>query len=108
MTLDRHKYITFKREEFEAWLEKANPLKVPIDPLMDAVVIRKQDTFAASAFYSYAAAITGALAMAHEDDGTTMTPERRTELEDIADMFAGLGDECRLIARVGAGKVPTP
>lgn len=82
-----NKYIVFKREEFEEWVEDEIGLLEADPPLPqeieDAVVIRRQDMFAPSAFDAYAKAVAAALLVpsAYANDKTTETLRR------IADYF---------------------
>ena len=86
------KYITFKREEFMQWLGELSGKdlrNLPVPNLLhnaeritveDAVVIRRQDYFAAPALATYASTI--GLATHLTDD-----PKRRAQLIAIADYF---------------------
>jgi hypothetical protein len=101
VTIDRHKYIVFKREDFfqmmgrflpggdvdcavvaEEMIEHADKVS-----LEDAVVIRKQDYFASSALYAYASAV-GTLADI-ADEHTTLPTEEIVRLRDLSEYFAG-------------------
>lgn len=102
-TVDPKKYITFKRDEFQAhvhtvWLSmpERTPLKWP-DEIEDAVVIRTQDVFAGPAFHTYAASIglvARMLAFTH--------PEKAQQQQDIADYFHARAEE----ADEGLRKLP--
>lgn len=89
--LSDEKYVVFKRAEFENWVknlaagEPADKL-VAASALGDAVVIRKQDVFAAPGLYAYANVIQTGLDlffMAGIHD-----PEMADRLEVIRDYFA--------------------
>jgi len=90
VTLNQHKYVTFKREDFERLMSKrASPLTLQIAEIPDAVVIRQQDIFAASAFYAYANHLRGVVEVMKEvgfDD-----PEWEEHLHEIADYFMDMG-----------------
>lgn len=53
------KYIVFKREDFEQWLDKYNVARYAAEEiaLPDAVVIRTKDPFAGPALHGYAASM---------------------------------------------------
>ena len=84
------KYIVFKREEFERYVFGAESHYTEYE-LPDAVVIRRQDLFAAPALDTYAAMI--AMVATNVSD-----PEVSTELLAIADYFA---DQARLAHEEG-------
>lgn len=50
------KYLVWKREEMEKWMSERATEGLP-SPVLDAVVIRRQDVFAAPAFDAYANAM---------------------------------------------------
>lgn len=72
------KYIVFKRDNWEKWQDSPEYL----DPVEDAVVIRKQDTFAGPALHTYANMIGIAAKMARQLGGN-----HSKNLQDIADYF---------------------
>lgn len=89
------KFIVFNREEFNKWLyseEAKDALKIFPTSLDDAVVIRRQDVFAAPALDAYANSIVAAieaLKVVKDRSGKMplsvyMTVER---LQEIADYF---------------------
>jgi hypothetical protein len=102
------KYITFKRDDFLEWLAELTTLDlsrvespmIVADALelsiADAVVIRRQDTFASPALLTYAAMI-GMVARNHP------TPPVAQELLQIADYFQRMGEQ----AGDEAYKLPT-
>lgn len=81
------KYIVFKRDEFTNWLYTVNP-GPGIDPVMDAVVIRRQDVFAPPALDTYAngiqIAIEAMLGVGTDNPSPIPGVHR---LQDIADYF---------------------
>lgn len=101
--LQNDKYVVLKKEDFDRMLGK---LELPggssiaeeaqAHLVKDAVVIRRQDRFAASAFDTYSSQILGYLEIA-EDMGIY-----DPELEALADFFA---DQAHL-ARQGERKLP--
>jgi len=91
-SVDNEKYVTFKREEFVTWigllstmdLRETNPGALLTEALElrleDAVVIRRQDLFAAPALATYASMI-GMVAQ------NISNPTVSKELLSIADYF---------------------
>lgn len=116
MTIDRNKYITFKSCEFDKWLEGVHDMDVEQLPLAleDAVVIRRQDVFAAPALYAYASTILSCVELMEAvmspqylgkvSIGDTEPMVRIDQLRELADFFAGEADTARQVH----GKVPTP
>jgi hypothetical protein len=102
------KYISFKRQEFLEWLglmstldlRKVEPERLYRDAttlsLDDAVVIRRQDSFASPCLLTYAAMI--AMVGEHHPE-----PPVRAELLAIADYFQRQGE----LAGIGGYKLPT-
>ena len=87
------KYIVFKRAEWDHFMgqlaDYAQPghgLKDP-DELPDAVVIRRQDVFAAPALNAYACAIQAGLAVAASAGVSVAADYRMARLSEIADYF---------------------
>lgn len=85
--IDPDKYVTVKREDWEAALEGTG-----LDPnwsseiiLPDARVIRDQDIFAASAYYAYANHIRGTIEVM-QTVGVSV-PSTFGLLQEIADYF---------------------
>lgn len=84
------KYITFKREDWEAMPDSIrNIYQNTLDTMakkeiMDAVVIRKQDAFAGPALHTYA----GSIGVAARAIGE-LAPSTRDRLQKIADYFHG-------------------
>lgn len=104
--MDDEKFVVFKRDEFERWASRAVHqlgLDVPLIPLAvdDAVVIRRQDMFAASALDTYADSIAVAISVMGmcSDDNVNGTVSR---LQRIADYFRAQAE----LARDTHGKVP--
>jgi hypothetical protein len=91
--MTEEKYITFKREEFEGWL---NHLSMLLDEarelsLKDAVVIRRQDLFASPCLATYSSMISMVA-------NNISNPTQAKELMAIADYFE---DQARLAAAEG-------
>jgi hypothetical protein len=89
------KYIVFKREDWEEDLlpyvgqQKARGYPVPLpEEVDDAVVMRRQDIFAAPAFRLYAATISASLVVAAKIVAPGMVISNST-LEGIALYFDG-------------------
>jgi len=90
--IDHHKYIVFKREEFENRLlgGEGAPDWHSLS-IGDAVVIRQQDVFAAAGLYAYANAIHAVLDIA--DELGSIDEEQAGRLKAIADYFANHAEE---------------
>ena len=89
MTIDRQKYIVFKREEFKERMSLK--LEEPLSfELHDAVVIRKKDPFAASALHAYASSILTTIELLKITGVNGALADRLLEL---ADYFAGEADD---------------
>jgi hypothetical protein len=79
------KYVTFKREDFNAWWNQTSvggtrhDVPAPQE-IKDAVVIRRQDYFASPALAGYAASIAIAIRLSDDD-------KKRAELMPVADYF---------------------
>lgn len=90
-----NKYVTFKRDEFLRWLEEdVQPMAAAEfmpDEIPDAVVIRRQDLFAAPALATYADCI-GLVSK------TTDDKELQKRLLKVADFFQ---DQAKLAADEG-------
>ena len=88
------KYVVFKRDEFDEWasryLEDEEPLPLQ---LQDCVVIRHDDVFAATAFYSYAGAVTGAMEVMEHFPGAKSL---EGQLRDTADFFMAQAERAEL------------
>lgn len=104
--MEDEKFVVFKRDEFESWASRAVPtfsMEVPVLPrgVDDAVVIRRQDMFAASALDTYADSISVAISVMGmcSDDNVNGTVSR---LQRIADYFRAQAE----LARDTHGKVP--
>lgn len=89
------KYVVFKREEWEETMlpyvqqQRARGYPVPMpEEVDDAVVMRRQDIFAAPAFRLYAATISASLVVAAKIVAPGMVISNST-LEDIALYFDG-------------------
>lgn len=105
--IDRDKYVVMKRDDFE---RRMSALLLEVDEsivqdirsqaLQDAVVIRKKDTFAPSALYTYATSVLTALDVMQ--DAGRLTDAERGRLQELADFFAGEADHARQIA----GRIP--
>lgn len=75
------KYVVFKRgTEPGEWSERGGLYLEDLEPIEDAVVIRRQDIFAAPALNAYACAIQVAISM-------DPTHSRMQRLREIADYF---------------------
>ena len=87
------KYIVLKTEDFEEYRRlEAQNTGVNVKPgwltqkrIMDAVVIRKQDLFAAAALHTYASSISIAISIIEQRDPEGWHLVNR--LRDIADYF---------------------
>lgn len=110
MTIDPHKYITFNRTSFNNWLSGQGADEDLLDAIpreiADAVVIRRQDVFAAPALYAYASTIQTALeiievAKLGREAGLDIDTQ---QLQELAEFFAYQAH----IAHEAHGKVPTP
>lgn len=94
--IDRFKYVTFKREEFERLLSEMAGVDI-LDAVnkfqriecADAVVIRKRDKFAAIALSSYAHAVVNVVTTLKAWGGHNVDTDH---LMEIADYFAGEAD----------------
>lgn len=93
------KYVTFKADEFRDWYQtvesKGGTVPMAVD---DAVVIRRQDAFAAPALQTYASSI-ALTARLLSDNGQELAAKR---LRGIADYF----NEQAEIAMQDGGKLP--
>jgi hypothetical protein len=91
VTIDRHKYIVFKREELMEAVKDMSEyfIEEKLDALAldDAVVVRKRDYFASSALYAYASAV-GTLADIAEQHDTISSAEIE-RLRNLSEFFAG-------------------
>lgn len=90
------KYVVFKREEWNEFEEKhVGPVAIQDLPrqLSDCVVIRHDDVFAATAFYSYAGAVTGAMEVMDHFPGAK---ELEGQLRDTADFFMAQAERAEL------------
>lgn len=102
MTIDPHKYIVFKREDFFQMMGRYGLPTGDVDcapvaqeiinaaddlSLGDAVVIRKKDYFASSALYAYASAVGTLADIADEHD--TLSADEIERLRDLSEFFAG-------------------
>lgn len=86
------KYVVFKRNEFESWSDGRYDF-LP-GRVCDAVVIRRQDMFAASALDTYADSISVAISVMRLcNDGKVNGEARR--LQQIADYFRAQADAAR-------------
>jgi hypothetical protein len=96
------KYVVFKRDEFEQWLGTVASPTHPTDPdeyeraasalvVDDAVVIRRQDIFAAPMLECYAASISVAADVIQQRGDEVGTKG----LRKIADYFQRQADEAR-------------
>lgn len=108
MTIDRSKYVVFKRDDMIGMLNEAQaPVEVTgtllAMRLEDAVVIRKKDIFAASALYSYATAVHSAIELLEVMQAGVVVDESVLEhLAELADYFAGEADHARQLN----GRIP--
>jgi phage tail protein X len=110
MTTANHndsKYIVFKRIDYlkaveQACLDAGHGVEPDILPLPDAVVIRLQDAFAASALDAYANSISVAIAILRAHKTLDAAPEIE-QLQKIADYFHNAAN----ISHDMAGKIPT-
>lgn len=82
------KYVTFKKQEFVEWLDRLEMDDSALNKVADAVVIRRQDSFAPAALSAYAMNIAMA-AKILDDEG--MGGKAR-ELQEIADYFSDQAD----------------
>jgi len=97
VSIDRQKYIVYKREEFcfDGQQEYCE--------LEDAVVIRLQDVFAAGALYTYAASIRTTVEILSQRSALGSAEVTEIErLNEIADYFMDMAAK----AEATAGKVP--
>lgn len=105
-TVDPHKYVTFKRDQFSEWARTQDDRINDVFDLIleDAVVIRKKDTFAPSALYSYATAVQSAIELLEGSQvaGIVVDPSAVDRLRDLADYFAGEADHARQLQ----GRIP--
>lgn len=84
--IDEQKYIVFKREDLFSKKGFNMPIMQAILEAMavpDAVVIRRQDVFAAAGLYAYANGIHTAL-----DISRGLSEEERTHMRALADFFS--------------------
>lgn len=105
---ENEKYVVFKRDEWEEAMndhlqkEKSRGYPVPIpEEVEDAVVMRRQDIFAAPAFRLYAATIASSLVVAAKIVAPGMVISN-TKLEDTAKYF----DEQAELSEQEERKVP--
>lgn len=109
--IDENKYVVFKGSDLTPRL---NALLLEVDAsivsdiqgcvLHDAVVIRKKDTFAASALYAYATAVLSAVEILDgARNGVVVDPDMLDHLTELADYFAGQADNARRLH----GRMPT-
>lgn len=74
--MDDHKYVVFKREEYEQGLRD----EIPAPPLTDAVVIRTKDRFAGTALRTYADTVSNSVELFIE--AGIAVPEGLVEIRD--------------------------
>lgn len=92
MTVNPAKYVVFKRDDFERLITSgASPLSYQLAELPDAVIIRQQDIFAASAFYAYANHLRGVVEVMKEVGFEDYQWEEH--LHELADYFMNMGDK---------------
>jgi len=92
------KYIVFNREQF--FNSYYNGERGDVEPLADAVVIRRQDAFAAVAFRAYAGAIVNALEVIELLGAPSILAKKR--LFQIVDYFTAQAE----MAEFNNKKVP--
>jgi len=80
------KYVTFKKDEFDKWVDGLVESDIENMPwgITDAVVIRRQDVFAPPALDAYANAMQTAIEVLTNGTPPSGTTQR---LQDIADYF---------------------
>ncbi len=83
--MEDDKYVVFKKEDWDTAYVAGD-----MRPLDDAVVIRRQDIFAAPAFFEYAGQIRTTIEIMKQE-GCWF--EQNHHLEDIADYFMQQGEE---------------
>jgi hypothetical protein len=90
------KYIVFKREDFEAGIQEIAATfqhggfvarRELGKPLADAIVLRKQDSFAAGALHAYANQVVAAMEILQMLPPTQELTDRLNRLQEIADFF---------------------
>ena len=112
------KYIVFKRDDWEAFLGEDLPavedLSVP-EPIEDAVVIRRQDLFAASALDAYSDSIGVSIDVAESLRSRILAaakgraPDEVRHLDDALKRLRGIRDYFKAQAdqaRADGGKIP--
>jgi hypothetical protein len=107
--MEDSKYVVFHREYHRQWMDEwpeVNPEEEPRE-IEDAVVIRRQDVFAASALFSYANSIRTAteimeMERAARGGDRTDLDEMVDRLNEIADYFVGQAE----LASKSASKIP--
>lgn len=103
------KYITFKRAEYEEWLQVERRFQPSAlvhasepEPINDAVVIRTQDIFAAAGLNAYALNI-----RTYIGGVVNFMPEEMVDkLLEVADYFAAVAQEAEDRLVRGECKVP--
>jgi hypothetical protein len=107
--MENSKYVVFARDHYRQWMDEwpeVNPEEEPRE-IEDAVVIRRQDVFAASALFSYANSIrtaTEIMELERAGRGGERGPvdEVVDRLNEIADYFMRQAEE----ASKSASKIP--
>lgn len=93
------KYVVFKRDEFDLWaagyleyLEETGDGEALPRQLQDCVVIRHDDVFAPTAFYSYAGVVQGTIEVLNATADTSNVEK----LREIADFFTAQAERAEL------------
>lgn len=90
--IDDEKYVVFDRELFAVWLADAGSGidLTDLREIPDAVVIRRQDVFAASTLFAYANSIRTATEIMEMCRAEVGAP--RAQLDEVSDRLNGIAD----------------
>lgn len=94
MVVEDDKYVVFKRDEFNEWLDGDRKDRDLPRYLDDAVVIRRQDVFAAPALDAYANCISAAVQVM-KLGGTEYSNGQARRLQNVADYFQAQAEAAR-------------
>ena len=106
--IDRQKYIVFNRNKMVSILTEEsvsafNIAAIANTEIADAIVIRKGDTFAASALYAYATSVLSAVEILRDvRNGAVVGEDIIEHLTELADYFAVQADHARQLN----GRIP--
>lgn len=87
MVIKNDKYVVLRRHDYEGLLEVAGFDEDGVETVPDAIVIRRQDRFAANALDTYADQILALTELCEDSALEVMSPETIENLEKLSDFF---------------------